>query len=152
MEERLNKCRKLIYREQKKNVTPLWEIASLWDDDYIFTICPNINFSEISYETASVFLSKNKEKLNRLSFTGKKIYLVLIPDASMMKVHKCVITGIKAEIVEYLSAKGNTTLSEIGTYLTSKYGISFDSEHIKKAIDRTIRSMLVSNILNLNLK
>lgn len=152
MEERLNKCRKLIYREQKKNVTPLWEIASLWDDDYIFTICPNINFSEISYETASVFLSENKEKLNRLSFTGKKIYLVLIPDASMMKVHKCVITGIKAEIVEYLSAKGNTTLSEIGTYLTSKYGISFDSEHIKKAIDRTIRSMLVSNILNLNLK
>jgi len=118
----------------------------------LFTIYPKINFSEISYEMASAFLSKNQEKLNQLSSTGKKIYLVLIPDASMMKVHKCVITGIKAEILEFLSVKGNATLSEIGIYLTSKYGISFESEDIKKSIDRTIRSMLVGNILNLNLR
>ena len=152
MEERLAECQKQIYREQKKNITPLWEIPSLWDNGYIFTIYPKINFSEISYEMASAFLSKNQEKLNQLSSTGKKIYLVLIPDASMMKVHKCVITGIKAEILEFLSVKGNATLSEIGIYLTSKYGISFESEDIKKAIDRTIRSMLVGNILNLNLR
>lgn len=150
LEERLIRRHKLIYKEQKKNVTPLWEISSLWDHDFIFTICPTIHFSEISYETASAFLLKNKEKLNRLSPSGKKIYLVLISDASMMKVHKCVITGIKAEIVDLLSAKGNTTMREIGTYLTSKYGISFETEGIKKAIDRAIRSMLVNNILNLN--
>lgn len=152
MEERLGKSLKQIFKEQKENVTPLWEIPSLWDNDYIFTICPNIKFSAISFETASTFLAKNMERLNRVSLIGKKIYLVLIPDASMMKVHKCVITGIKAEMVEYLSEKENTTLSEFGTYLTSKYGISFKSTVIKEAIDRTVRSMMVSNILKFKQK
>ena len=67
----------------------------------------------------------------------------------MMKVHKCVITGVKAEIVEFLSVKNSATLNEIGAYLASRYGLSINSEDIKKAIDRTVRSMLVSNILKL---
>lgn len=138
-----------IYNEQKNNVIPLWEIYSLWDSNYKFAIYPKINFTEISYETASAFLSTKQNNDNRLPYTDKKIYLILIPDASMMKVHKCVITGVKAEIVEFLSVKSSATLNEIGTYLTSRYGLSFNSEDIKKAIDRTVRSMLVSNILKL---
>ena len=94
-------------------------------------------------------MSKKQKNDNRLPYTDKKIYLILIPDASMMKVHKCVITGVKAEIVEFLSVKNSATLNEIGAYLESRYGLSINSEDIKKAIDRTVRSMLVSNILKL---
>lgn len=138
-----------IYNEQKNNVITLWEIYSLWDSNYKFAIYPKINFTEISHETASAFLSKKQKNDNRLPYTDKKIYLILIPDASMMKVHKCVITGVKAEIVEFLSVKNSATLNEIGAYLASRYGLSINSEDIKKAIDRTVRSMLVSNILKL---
>lgn len=152
LEWELKQNRIQIYNEQKNNVIPLWKIYSLWDNDYKFAICPKINFTEISHEKASAFLSKKQNDNNRLPYTDKKIYLILIPDALMMKVHKCIIVGIKAEIIKFLSVRSNATLNEIGIHLALIYGFSFDSENKKKAIDRTIRSMLVSNILKLNLK
>lgn len=152
MKDELYQSPKQIYSEQRNNIIPLWEISSLWDNDYTFAIYPRIVFSEISYETASAILSNNQNKVQRLPSSDKKIYLVLIPDASMLKVHKCVITGVKVDILDFLSVKGDATLNEISAYLTEKIGISFNGKEAKMTIDRTIRSMLVANILKFNLK
>lgn len=147
MENELYQFPKQIYCEQKKNVTPLWEIASLWDTVYSFTIYPKIVFSEISRNAALATLSGDPDKIQRLSASCKKIYLVLIPDASRMKVLKCIITGIRGDILEFLSVKGSVTLNEISTYLSSRLGVSFESDETKMKLDRTIRSMVVGNIL-----
>ena len=149
MEERLRLFCKQIYREQRNNVIPLWEIHSLWNKDYVFSICPKIVFFKITSEIASSLLSQQREFLERLS-VGKESCLILIPDASMMKVHKCVVTGVKAEIIDFLSVRGYTTLSEIGNHLSLKYKISVcNNKQMQRLIDQTIRSMLVGNILKM---
>jgi hypothetical protein len=152
MERKLPLFHKQLYNAQKRNVIPLWEIPSLWDMNYSFDIWQNISFSKISYDEACAFLSNTHDTVNRMLAEDEKIYLILIPDSSMLRVHKCMVTGVKADIIEYISAKGNSTLYEIGLHLSTLHGVSFETEEARTGIDRIIRSMMVGNILKLNIK
>lgn len=125
----------------------LWSINSLWNTKHSLSISENIRISKISSEQALLNLKGNDiSKLNG----NEIVYLTDIPDPMLMKVVSTLIYGIKVDVIDHILSVKQDTLNGIANYLEQKSHVRFDSTQAKIALDRTIRSMIVSGILKLN--
>ena len=127
----------------------LWDIKSLWDKRYTFSLSENIQISRIVPQLASAFLRDKRIGRKCIIRDNEQIYISSVPDPMMMKVITTLMYGIKVDIIDCLLSIKQANLIQIANYLNNKLSIGFNDSKTRIALDKTIRSMLVSGILKL---
>jgi len=146
IEDLLGERAKELALDMRSVTNILWRTDSLWNQKFKYRIAENIRISEVSGEQAKALLNRKINDRN-----GEKMYSVSIPDPMFMKIINLLINGIRVDIIDCLLSNNACSIEQIGNYIMSKTHDVGNLELFRVQIDGTIRGMLISGILKVEL-